>query len=267
MPTGADKVVQEGILDNASAIFGMHVDPSLPSGQFATAPGAVMASEVNFEVRFLGRGGHAGVPHMNIDCIPAGASFVGALQTLVAREVPPTKAAVVAVTQMHAGDGQLLSITPNEVSVAGTIRTLDPAVEQKLRDRLEQIAVAQASSCGCEATLDWRLLTNPRYPVLTNDMNLASLVSSTAAKVFGKQNVKTMQPLMAAEDFAFYAEKAPVCFSTIGIRNEELGSVHALHSPQFRIDPRVLHLGAAMHASIAWAYLEANADLTDRAEL
>lgn len=248
--------MQEGILDNASAVFGMHVDPSLPSGQFATASGAVMASEVNFEVTFSGQGGHAGVPHMNVDCVPCAASFVGALQTLVAREVPPTKAAVVAVTQMHAGDGQLLSITPDQASVAGTIRTLDPAVEQNLRDRLEHIAVAQASSCRCEARLDWRLASNPRYPVLTNDARLADLVNRTAAKVLGQQSVKGMEPLMAAEDFAFYAQKAPVCFSTIGIYNEELGSVHALHSPHFKIDQQVLRLGAAMHANIAWDYLE-----------
>ncbi|KAL3160249.1 hypothetical protein ABBQ38_009731 [Trebouxia sp. C0009 RCD-2024] len=100
---GADKVVREGILDRASAVFGMHVDPFLPSGQYATAPGVVMASEVNFEVTLMGQGGHAGVPHMNVDCIPCAASFVGALQTLVAREVSPTKAAVIGVTQIHAG--------------------------------------------------------------------------------------------------------------------------------------------------------------------
>lgn len=253
--------MQEGILDNASAVFGMHVDPSLPSGQFATASGAVMASEVNFEVTFSGRGGHAGVPHMNVDCIPCAASFVGALQTLVAREVPPTKAAVIAVTQIHAGDGQLLSITPDQASIAGTIRTLDPAIEQNLRDRLERIAVAQASSCRCEARLDWRLASNPRYPVLSNDAQLADLVTRTAAKVLGYQNVEVMRPLMIAEDFAFYAKKAPACFSTIGIRNEELGSVHPLHSPQFKVDQRVLQLGAAMHANIVWDYLQSHVGL------
>ena len=243
--------------------------PSLPSGQYATAPEVVMASKVNFEVTFTGQGGQAGVPHMNVDCIPCAASFVGALQTLVAREVPPTKAAVIGVTQIHAGTGQLLSIMPDQATIAGTMPTLDTEVEQKLQDRLQQIAATQASSCRCEAKVDWRLLTNPRYPVLTNDAGLASLVTDTAGKVFGKQNIKVTHPLMAAKDFAFYAQKVPVCFSTLGIRNEKLGSVHALHSPQFLIDPQVLHLGAAMHASIAWQYFEANAaaDLKHDCEL
>ena len=264
---GADKVVQEGHLDDASAVFGMHVDPYLPSGQFATAPGAVMASEVNFEVTFVGQGGHAGVPHMNVDCIPCAASFVGALQTLVAREVSPIKAAVIGVTQIHAGDGHLLSITPSQATVAGTMRTLDPTVEQKLRDRLQAVAVAQAASCRCSAEVDWRLLVNPRYPVLLNNDALASLVNRTAVSVLGRQNVAAMQPLMLAEDFAFYAQKAPVCFSTLGIRNEQLGSVHALHSPRFKMDPDVLQLGAAMHASIAWHYLDTHSPLKNADEL
>lgn len=265
---GAENVLREGILDDASAVFGLHVDPYMPSGSFATAPGAVMASEVNFKVTFLGKGGHAGVPHMNTDCIPCAASYVGALQTLVSREVAPTQAAVIGVTHIHAGDGPLLSITPSYATVAGTVRTLDTALEQNLMARLEQMAVAQAASCRCTTKLDWMLHSNPRYPLLVNDACLASLVNRTAASVLGIQNVGVMQPLMAAEDFAFYAQRAPVCFSTLGIRNQSEGSVHALHSSQFKMDPHVLHIGAAMHASIAWQYLTTfQQHVTDHFEL
>jgi len=42
----------------------------------------------------------------------------------------------------------------------------------------------------------------------------------------------------------------------IGIRNETLGSVHNLHSPNFKLDENVLPLGAALHASLAMSYLE-----------
>lgn len=42
----------------------------------------------------------------------------------------------------------------------------------------------------------------------------------------------------------------------IGIRNETVGSVHNLHSPNFKLDEGVLPLGAALHASLAMSYLE-----------
>lgn len=71
---GAQKVLQTGLLVDASAFFGLHGDPSLPTGPFATAAGPIFASEVNFQAILHGKGGHAGVPHMTTDCIPCAAS-------------------------------------------------------------------------------------------------------------------------------------------------------------------------------------------------
>lgn len=61
---GVHEVLQECLLDDAWAVFGLHVDPSLPTCPFATAAGAVFASKVNFQATLHGRGGHAGVPMM-----------------------------------------------------------------------------------------------------------------------------------------------------------------------------------------------------------
>lgn len=256
---GAQKMLQMGLLDDASAFFGLHVDPSLPTGTFATAAGPIFASEVNFQATLYGKGGHAGTPHLNTDCIPCAASFIGALQTLIARDVPPTEAAVISVTQVHAGEGQLLSITPSEVRVAGTMRTLSTPVQKQLQLRLEQVLQSQSSSCSCSATLDWRLRTNPPYPVLVNDAQLSEMASQTASSTLGSARVTQLTPYMVAEDFAYYAQQAPVCFSTLGIYNESAGSVHALHSPRFKVDPEVLQTGAAMHAALAWDYLHTHA--------
>lgn len=56
---------------------------------------------------------------------------------------------------------------------------------------------------------------------------------------------------MAAEDFSFFGQLVPSCFVWLGIQNEALGSVHALHNPHFLLDDDVLPVGAAMHASLA----------------
>lgn len=62
-------------------------------------------------------------------------------------------------------------------------------------------------------------------------------------------------PVMPGEDFAFFGMKVPSTMMFIGIRNETLGSVHNLHSPNFKLDENVLPLGAALHASLAMSYL------------
>jgi IAA-amino acid hydrolase len=36
----------------------------------------------------------------------------------------------------------------------------------------------------------------------------------------------------AGEDFGFYCAKVPCSLGFLGIRNETLGSVHALHNPR-----------------------------------
>jgi IAA-amino acid hydrolase len=63
-------------------------------------------------------------------------------------------------------------------------------------------------------------------------------------------------PVMPGEDFAFFGRKIPSTMMFIGIKNETLGSVHNLHSPNFKLDEGVLPLGAAVHASLAMSYLE-----------
>lgn len=73
-----------------------------------------------------------------------------------------------------------------------------------------------------------------------------------------QSQVLETDPVMPGEDFSFFGRKVPATMMFIGIRNETLGSVHNLHSPNFKLDEGVLPLGAAVHASLALSYLERN---------
>ena len=50
-------------------------------------------------------------------------------------------------------------------------------------------------------------------------------------------------------------DTVPGVFTFLGIRNESVGSVHGLHTPRFTMDEAQLPLGAALHASMAFAGL------------
>ena len=58
----------------------------------------------------------------------------------------------------------------------------------------------------------------------------------------GQHAVYDTPALMTGEDFAFIADKVPSAYLFIGIRNETLGSVHELHTPQFMLDEQVRRL-------------------------
>jgi IAA-amino acid hydrolase len=91
---GAYYVLQEGVLDDASAIFGLHVDPALPVGVVSSRPGPFAATSGRFLATVTGKGGHAAMPHESIDPVVAAATTVVSLQKIISREIDPLQGAV-----------------------------------------------------------------------------------------------------------------------------------------------------------------------------
>ena len=66
---GAKTLIRAGALHNVAAIFGMHNEPGLPVGEFATRGGAFYANVDRFVLRINGKGAHAARPHEGRDAI------------------------------------------------------------------------------------------------------------------------------------------------------------------------------------------------------
>ncbi|KAL6753953.1 hypothetical protein V8C86DRAFT_2714039 [Haematococcus lacustris] len=251
---GADKMVKHGVLEGVQAAFGLHVMPFLPSGVFASRPGTIMAGALSFHINITGRGGHAAMPHLNVDPVVAAAAVITALQTLVSRETSPLGSAVLSVTLLRAGDSY--NVIPDVAQLGGTIRALDHEAMMRLQSRVGSLSEGVAQGYGCSAEVDWRQDQQPYYPPTVNDAAVERVTQQMAAKLLGADKVVQVEPIMPAEDFSFYCQQVPCTFGFLGIRNETLGSVHNLHSPQFLLDESVLHKGAALHAAWALTYLD-----------
>ena len=255
-------MIKEGAIEGASAAFGLHVMPSVPTGAVALRRGTIMAGALSFEITVRGRGGHAALPHLNVDPVVAAASLVGALQALVSRETSPLGSAVLSVAMLRAGDAY--NVIPDEVVLGGTMRALTHDHMMYLKGRVEAMAAAHAAGFGCNGTVDWRLGEQPYYPPLVNDDGAAGFAWDVATRTLGNgggggggagDKVLETEPIMPAEDFAFFARAVPSAFLFLGIRNETLGSVHNLHSRDFKLDEAALPRGAALHAALALEYL------------
>lgn len=123
---------------------------------------------------------------------------------------------------------------------------------------IEQVITRQASVQRCNATIDFNTNDRPFYPMTVNDQKLHDHFLKVAGDMLGKENVKEMQPVMGAEDFAFFAEAIPGYFFYLGMKDETKGQFEGGHSPHFRVNEDVLPLGAAIHASLAVRYLLEN---------
>lgn len=97
---GAPQMIKEGGLQDAEAIFAVHIDNMIPTGAIASTPGPFTAAGCLFEAKIVGAGGHAASPHTNVDPLLATSFAILALQQLVSRESDPLQSHVCATLDL-----------------------------------------------------------------------------------------------------------------------------------------------------------------------
>ncbi len=240
---GAKAMVESGALDDVKAFFGIHVWSMLPAGVVGIKEGPMMAGADAFTIKVKGMGGHGAQPHEAVDPIPPACDIVNALHRIVSREVPALQPAVISVTMVKGGT--TFNVIPEEVTLAGTIRTFDEGLRNKIIDRIKSIVKHYAEAWGCEGRFE---LSEGYVPPTINDARVTSIVKRVASKL---TKVVEGEPTMGAEDFAFYGRKAPAAFAVLGVRNEAKGIIYPHHHPRFNVDEDVLWLGTAIYSLVA----------------
>ena len=97
------------------------------------------------------------------------------------------------------------------------------------------------------------------YPPVVNDAATTAIARDRAVQYLGEDRVVDLPPAMWAEDFAYYANERPACFYNLGIRNDERGIVHPVHSSRFDLDEEALRVGSGLMAWITVGALEREA--------
>ncbi len=244
MPGGAPAMIEDGCLDGVDRIFGIHVWPLIDTGQVGLVVGPTMARPDIWGVTLTGKGGHAATPHKTRDPVIAAAQLVTALQTVVSRNVDPLDAAVLSVTQVHAGSAD--NVIPKQAVVRGTIRSFRREVGDVVRGRLREVTQRMAYAFAMEAEVE----IVDGYPVLVNDAETCDIVKGALA---GRVPVThDVQPSLGGEDFAYYLDKIPGAFLFLGNRNPDKGIEHLCHHPRFRVDEDALDIGVKVWLCLAF---------------
>ncbi len=239
---GGKIMVDEGVVEDVSSIFALHLWPGLPFGKVATKTGPIMAAADAFEMEIVASGGHGAMPHLAADAVVIAAQVVTALQTIVSREVDPVEPAVLTVGEI--GAGTAFNIIPEKARLGGTVRTLNADLRKRMPWRMEAVARGVAKGMRGDANLDYDF----SYPVTVNDEGAAGYALGVAEDLFGAQSVRELpNPSMTAEDFSFYLEKVPGAFIWLGVGED----VSGLHTPQFAFDEEILPRGSALLAALA----------------
>ncbi|AOA57044.1 amidohydrolase [Acinetobacter larvae] len=240
--SGAYAVLAQGILTDVDVIFGMHNEPNLALGHFATRQGAFYANVDKFNVLVKGKGAHAGRPHEGQDAIYIASQLVVALQAISSRRIDTLETCVVSVTQIHAGN--TWNVLPATVSLEGTARTHSKATRQLVEQHFKQIAAGIASAYGVEIEIDWQhgpaaVINHPHWADF----------ATTLAEQQGYQ-VQQADLHLGGEDFAAYLEQIPGAFVSIGS-----ASSYGLHHPEFHGNEALIYPAAQYFAALAQAAL------------
>lgn len=241
---GARAMVRDGLMERwgIQEIYGLHNMPSLPAGQFAIKPGALLAASDFFEVTVRGKGGHGAMPHLCTDSTLAASAIVVALQQIVARNVPALGSAVISVCGF-ATDTMAHNVIPASVKLTGTVRTLDKAVKDHVVARMRAVIDGTAAAHGVEAQFDYMDGVNCTFNAEAN----TDFAIRAAQAVAGDSGVKTdIQPLMGGEDFSEMLEERPGAFIFLGN-----GASADLHHPAYEFNDEAIPAGASWFATLA----------------
>jgi amidohydrolase len=247
---GAVLMIEQGVLENPKpeAIFGLHTKSSLDVGIIGYTPGPALAATDQFRVVIHGRQAHGASPHLSIDPVVTAAQAILALQTIRSRNLSPFEPSVVTVGIVRGGTRW--NIIPGDVELQGTVRSYGPGVSQAVEQRMKEILAGVTSSAG--ATYE---LTYNRYsPPTVNDTVLTRRMVPSIAKVVGAGNARRIEPWMAGEDFAYFANRIPGFFFMLGVQKPGTQSGDH-HTPTFMADDEAIGVGVRAMTTVVLDYL------------
>lgn len=244
---GARRMIEDGLFDRFACdrVYALHNWPGLPAGTISTRAGAIMGAADKFAIRIEGKGGHAAMPQDTPDAVLAAASLVQQLNTIIARDVPSSASAVLSVTEIHGGHAH--NVIPAEVRVGGTVRSFDPAVQDRIEERMRQMLRGIEASFEVRTTLDY----DRYYPATINDPVAAEDALSVAATVAKAE--RAPEPAATSEDFSFMLQQRPGAYIWLG---QGRGDDPApLHNPHYDFNDDVLETGLRLHIALARHWL------------
>ncbi len=236
--SGAMPMLNAGILHDpeVEAVLGLHLWNNLPAGQLGVCNGAIFAGVSSVDITVKGRGGHGALPHQTVDALLVGTAIVGALQTIVSREIAPDQSAVVTVGSFHAGSAS--NVISEQAKLSLSLRSTTAQANTYLLTRVQEIAdgVAHAMRAECE------FVVREGIPPVVNNPQIADAVRRAGRTAIGTANVLEVKTTTVSDDMAYFLEAKPGCYFLMGSGTTSHGNLTAFphHHPRFDLDESCL---------------------------
>jgi amidohydrolase len=248
---GARAMIDDGALQDPhpDVSLGLHLWNSLPVGTLGVADGPVMAGATIFNIKVVGKGGHAASPHLGIDPVLASAYLVTALQAIVSRNVDPFDSAVISVTAINAGEAY--NVIPQSAELKGTVRYFRSEVHDLMLRRMQECVEHVCRGMGCTADISIKPITVP----VANHEIVGAKVRPRFEQIVGSSGLDMSVRTMGAEDVGAFMDDIPGMYFFVGAADATADAYYGHHHPRFTIDEDALPLGMALLTSAVAAYV------------
>jgi len=243
-PSGAPRMIKEGILDNIASIFALHVDPTRKSGTFSVKPGNVTSAIDTFKISIeVDSSTHSARPFMGRDPLWILHQLLGFLYSMGHRRTDVRYPSVLSIGQISGGDAA--NIIPQKAFCQGTIRTSRASDRVLYREEIQRLIDHMAAIHEAKISMEWL----SGSPATINDERLAAYVQELICKCFGKEANDPGITSMGGEDFSNYLKEIPGVFFRVGTQSDER-TAFPLHSANFDIDEQILGPTVALSATL-----------------
>ena len=245
---GANWMIREGVMRDVSAVFGLHVFPSIPARSIGVRYGALTAAADDLEIFIQGESGHGARPHEAIDAIWIASQVITTLQQAISRTQNPLRPIVLTIGQISGGRAP--NVIADQVRMAGTVRSLHPETHAHLPEWIESLVTNVCSTYNAKCQVNYRR----GVPSVQNDQFLTRLVEEAGLEAWGQDRVLILsEPSMGAEDFSLYLQQAPGTMFRLGVGSPNLLNP-PLHHPEFLVDESAILTGVITLAYAAYKY-------------
>src|SRR4028119_652839 len=182
---GASWMVKDGVMNDVSAIFSVHVFPSIPAGSVGIRYGALTAAADDLEIVIMGESGHGARPHEAVDAIWIASQVITTLQQAISRTQNLLRPMVLTIGQIKGGRAP--NVIADHVQLVGTVRSLHPETHANLPKWIEGIVTNVCHTYGARYEINYRR----GVPSVQNDLALTQLAEASAKEAWGRAAART----------------------------------------------------------------------------
>jgi len=143
--------------------------------------------------------------------------------------------------------------------IAGTVRTFDNELLDKIESTMRDVSLLTASAHGC--TVEFEFVR--QSPATINEVEKTKAAIEAMKEVVGIDNIKLdIAPTMGAEDFSYMLEELPGCYAFIG--NSAKNNINTnlaknncnLHNPNYDFNDDAIPIGISYWVKLVESYLK-----------